>query len=162
MFPNIYEYFDNSEQIIIDSLKKLEESGYENLKFNTMVDESEMKFCEKLYEKYKILKDIYSFNYENIVDYDKYGLKHLSHYFEFFVEPAKTYISEVIRAISNGEPIDPFYKNEMFNYLYFAEYLEHKDEIDPHYLEEEVNNEKDPDDYGKKVNEIRLKKLGLI
>ena len=127
-----------------------------------MGNKSEMNFFEKLYESYKILKNIYSFDHKNIVDYDKYGLEHLSDYIEFFVEPTKTYISEVIRAFSNGEPLNTFYKNKMFNYLYFSEYLEHKDNISPHYLEEEVNNEKDPDDYGKKVNEVRLKKLGLI
>ena len=100
------------KKIIIDSIKKLKESG-----------DDKIIYAKKLYRYYSILNSMgYILNPKQIpFDEDKYGIHYLCSYLDSIVNTAKMSIAGVIKAIGNDEPLDPFCKYLMFTHMYTPE-----------------------------------------
>ena len=101
------------KKIIIDSIKKLKESG----------DDDKIIYVKKLYRYYCTLNSMgYILNPKQIpFDEDKYGIHYLCSYLDGFVDTAKISIAGVIEALGNDEPLDPFCKYLMFTHMYTPE-----------------------------------------
>ena len=101
------------KKIIIDSIKKLKESG----------DDDKIIYAKKLYRYYSILNSMgYILNPKQIpFDKDKYGIHYLCSYLDSFVDTAKMSIAGVIEALGNDELLDPFCKYLMFTHMYTPE-----------------------------------------
>ena len=104
---------EKKKKIIIDSIKKLKESG----------DENKISYAKKLYRYYCTLNSMgYILNPSNIpFEEDKYGIHYLCSYLEGIVNTAKMSIAGVIEALGNDEPLDPFCKYLMFTHMYTPE-----------------------------------------
>ena len=100
------------KKIIIDSIKKLKESG-----------DDKIIYAKKLYRYYSILNSMgYILNPKQIpFDEDKYGIHYLCSYLDCFVDTAKMSIAGVIEALGNDELLDPFCKYLMFTHMYTPE-----------------------------------------
>ena len=94
------------KKTIFESIKKLKESG----------DDDKIIYAKKLYRYYCTLNSLgYILNPQKIpFEEDKYGIHYLCRYLEGIVNTAKMSISEVIEALGNDEPLDPFCKYLMF------------------------------------------------
>ena len=104
---------EKKKKIIIDSIKKLKESG----------DDDKIIYVKKLYRYYCTLNSMgYILNPKQIpFDEDKYGIHYLCSYLDGFVDTAKISIAGVIEALGNDEPLDPFCKYLMFTHMYTPE-----------------------------------------
>ena len=101
------------KKIIIDSIKKLKESG----------DDDKIIYAKKLYRYYSIFNSMgYILNPLQIpFEEDKYGIHYLCNYLDSFVNTAKMIIAGVIEALGNDESLDPFCKYLMFTHMYTPE-----------------------------------------
>ena len=100
------------KKIIGEAMKKLKETG----------DENKIKYAKELVRYYFILHNIgYILNPPLSLEDDKYGLNYLCSYLDGFIDTAKLSIAEVIEALGNDEPLDPFCKYLMFTHMYTPE-----------------------------------------
>ena len=101
------------KKIIIDSIKKLKESG----------DDDKIIYAKKLYRYYSILNSMgYILNPLQIpFEEDKYGIHYLCSYLDSFVNTTKMSIAGVIEALGNDEILDPFCKYLMFTHIYILQ-----------------------------------------
>ena len=100
------------KKIIGEAMKKLKESG----------DENKIKYAKELVRYYFILHNIgYILNPPLSLEDDKYGLNYLCNYLDGFIDTAKLSIAEVIEALGNDQPLDPFCKYLMFTHMYTPE-----------------------------------------
>ena len=100
------------KKIIGEAMKKLKETG----------DENKIKYAKELVRYYFILHNIgYILNLPLPLEDDKYGLNYLCSYLDGFIDTAKLSIAEVIEALGNDQPLDPFCKYLMFTHMYTPE-----------------------------------------
>ena len=100
------------KEIIGEAMKKLKESG----------DENKIKYAKELVRYYFILHNIgYILNPPLSLEDDKYGLNYLCSYLDGFIDTSKLCITDVIKALGNDEPVNPFCKYLMFTHMYTPE-----------------------------------------
>ena len=103
---------EKKEKIIGEAMKKLKETG----------DENKIKYAKELVRYHFILHNIgYILNPPLSLEDDKYGLNYLCSYLDGFIDTAKLSIAEVIEALGNDQPLDPFCKYLMFTHMYTPE-----------------------------------------
>ena len=101
------------KKTIIAALRKLKESG----------DDVKINYVKTLYRYYCTINSLgYILYPKDIpVEEDKYGLHYLCNYLDGIVNSSKWIIADVIKALGNDEPLDPFCKYLMFTYMYSPE-----------------------------------------
>ena len=103
----------NRKKVILSSLRKLKESG----------DDVKINYVKTLYRYYSTINSLGYFLYPKDipVEEDKYGLHYLCNYLDGIVNSSKWIIADVIKALGNDEPLEPFSKYLMFTHMYSPE-----------------------------------------
>ena len=98
---------------ILKALRKLKESG----------DDVKVNYVKTLYRYYCTINSLgYIINPRQIpLEEDKYGLNYLCNYLDGIVDSSKWVIADVIKALGDDEPLDPFCKYLMFTHMYTPE-----------------------------------------
>ena len=98
---------------ILKALRKLKESG----------DDVKVNYVKTLYRYYCTINSLgYIINPRQIpLEEDKYGLNYLCNYLDGIVDSSKWVIADVIKALGDDEPLDPFCKYLMFTHMYSPE-----------------------------------------
>ena len=103
----------NRKKNILSSLRKLKENK----------DIVKLNYVKTLYRYYCTIKSLGCIiKPEQIpVEEDKYGLHYLCSYLDGIVDSSKWVIADVITALGNDEPLNPFSKYLMFTHMYTPE-----------------------------------------
>ena len=103
----------NRKKNIINALRKLKENK----------DDVNLKYVKTLYRYYCTINSLgHIIKPELIpVEEDKYGLHYLCNYLDGIVNSSKWIIADVIKALGNDEPLEPFSKYLMFTHMYSPE-----------------------------------------
>ena len=98
---------------IISAYRKLKESG----------DEVKFNYVKTLYRYYCMFNNLGHIIIPRKIPLgeDKYGLHYLCSYLEGIVDTSKLVIADVIKALGDDEPLDPFSKYLMFTHMYTPE-----------------------------------------
>ena len=101
------------KKTILAALRKLKESG----------DEDKLNYVKTLYRYYCTINSLgHILNPQKITfEEDKYGIHYLCSYLDGIVDSSKWIIADVIDALGNDEPLDPFCKYLMFTHMYTPE-----------------------------------------
>ena len=128
-FNELREFINKGGKIKFEKMekeKKIKKEISEAMKkIKEINDENNIMIAKRLVRYYSILNNMEYLTNNNNISFkkDKYGINHIHHYLNNFVDASKISIAGVIKALANDEKLSPFYKNLMFTHIYTPEEL---------------------------------------